>query len=31
MSVSIRWVDHDYSIPGLVQLPDTKAVTIFVR
>ncbi len=33
MSVSIRWVDHDYSIHealiGLVQLPDTKAATIF--
>ncbi len=33
MSVSIRWVDHDYSIRealiGLVQLPDTKAATIF--
>ena len=33
MSVSICWVDHDYSIHkaliGLVQLPDTKAATIF--
>lgn len=33
MSVSIRWVDHDYSIHeapiGLVQLPDAKAATIF--
>ena len=33
MSISIRWVDYDYSIHeapiGLVQLPDTKPATIF--
>ena len=32
-SLSIRWVDEDYNIHeatlGLIQLPDTKAVTIF--
>ena len=33
MSLSIRWVDQDYNIHedtlGLIQLPNTKAVTIF--
>ena len=33
MCTAIRWVDSDYSIHetalGLVQLPDTKALTLF--
>ena len=35
MSLSVRWTDHSYNIHeyslGLIQLPNTKAETIFLQ